>query len=292
MTELTETDAADLFRAPPDRMVPVGGAEVAVRTVGSGPDVLLIHGWPVSGATFRRVLPHLVRRATCHVVDLPGAGASRFTSTTPLSLDLHIAGIRAVVDGLGLDDVVVVGHDSGGMLARHALAGDGRVRAFGLIDTEQPQGMGWRFRSFVAARRAPGLAAALGWLAARPAVYRNQFVFGGAFSDRSLLEGEFAEFFLRPLHERPEARAAAARLLRSFHPRFVTDLAALHRRIEVPVGLVWGEHDLFFPVARAREMASTFPRTTLTVIGDAGLFSHEERPAEVAAALADLVPGS
>ena len=31
----------------------------SVSTVGSGPDVLFVHGWPVSGATFRLLLPHL-----------------------------------------------------------------------------------------------------------------------------------------------------------------------------------------------------------------------------------------
>jgi pimeloyl-ACP methyl ester carboxylesterase len=51
------------------------------------------------------------------------------------------------------------------------------------------------------------------------------------------------------------------------------------------VGLVWGEHDKFFPVGWAESMVATFPDATLTVVGGAGLFSHEERPAEVAAAL-------
>ena len=49
-------------------------ADPAYRRVGVGPDVLFVHGWPVSGATFRTLLPHLVDHVTCHVVDLPGAG--------------------------------------------------------------------------------------------------------------------------------------------------------------------------------------------------------------------------
>ena len=91
------------------------------RRVGTGPDVLFVHGWPVSGATFRTLLPHLVDHVTCHVIDLPGAGSSRFTDDTPLSIDQHITSVRRVVDLLGLDDVAVVGHDSGGMIARHAV---------------------------------------------------------------------------------------------------------------------------------------------------------------------------
>ncbi len=292
MANLTETEASDLFRSPPTRMVPVGGdAEVAVRTVGSGPHVLFVHGWPVHGATFRRLLPRVSQVATCHLVDLPGAGSSRFTPSTPVSIDLHVRSVREVVTALELDDVTVVGHDSGGMIARHALAGDARVRGFGLIDTEPAGSAGWRFRSFVSMRHIPGLGAALGWAAGNRTIRRNQFVFGGAFADRSMLDGEFDEFFLRPLHTQPEVRAAAHRILRSFDWRFVDELAALHRRIDVPVRLIWGERDVFFPVERARATVGTFPRADLQVIEGAGLFSHEERPAEVAAALVEFVDG-
>ena len=117
-------------------------------------------------------------------------------------------------------------------------------------------------------------------------------MFGGAFEDRSLLNGEFEEFFLQPLHTSPELRAAAGRLLKSFDKHFVTDLAGLHRRIEVPVQLVWGEHDQFFPVEWARSMVPTFPDARLAVIPGAGLFSHEEKPAEVAAALLPVLTGA
>ena len=82
MTMLTPTAAAELFRAAPDRFLDVGAGEVAYRRVGTGPDVLFVHGWPVSGATFRRLLPHLVDHVTCHVIDLPGAGSSRFMADT------------------------------------------------------------------------------------------------------------------------------------------------------------------------------------------------------------------
>jgi haloalkane dehalogenase len=292
MSALTATDASDLFRRPPERFLDVGHGEVAHRRTGSGPDVLFVHGWPVSGATFRGLLPHLAPHVTCHVVDLPGAGDSRFTSTTPLTVADHVRSVAAVVDLLGLDDVAVVGHDSGGLIARHALAEDDRVRAFGLIDTEQPQGLSRRFRMFLAARRLPGLAATLGWAVGRPRLRRHPLLLGSAFDDSGLLDGEFDEFFLRPLHEVPARREAAARLLRAFDVQLVHDLAAVHSRIAVPVQLVWGEHDAFFPRAWAEEMVGSFPDARLEVVPGAGLFSHEERPAEVAAALLPTLLGS
>ena len=162
-------------------------------TRGTGPDVLFVHGWPVSGATFRTLLPHLVDHVTCHLFDFPSAGSSR--------------------------------------------------------------------------------------------------VLGDAFADSSLLDGEFDEFFLRPLHESPEHRDAAFKLLRSFDMQLVTDLPNIHRRIDVPVQLVWGDQDPFFPIDKARAMVDTFPNPKLEVIEGAGLFPHEERPAEMAEALLPTLTG-
>jgi haloalkane dehalogenase len=282
---MDEAAAAELFRQPPARFLDVGVGEVALRTVGSGPDVLFVHGWPVSGATFRKLLPHLVDHVTCQLVDLPGAGSSRITADTPLSIDNHIRSVRRVVDLLELQDVAVVGHDSGGMIARHAMAGDPRLRALGLIDTEQSTGVSWKFRSFIAGRHVPGFGAALGWLAGKPRLRRSRLVLGDAFADRTLLDGEFDEFFLQPLHRSKTHRDATMRLLRSFDHAHVDALRGLHARIDVPTQLVWGELDRFFPVAWARDMVADFADANLAVIDGAGLFAHEERPAEVAAAL-------
>lgn len=292
MSSFTATDATELFRAAPQRYLDVGAGEVAYRRVGTGPDVLFVHGWPVSGATYRCLLPHLVDHVTCHLIDLPSAGQSRFDATTPLSISQHITSVRRVVDLLELDRVAVVGHDSGGMIARHAMAGDERLAAMGLIDTEQSQGLSLRFKMFLANRHVPGFGKVLGWLVGKPALRRNGFVLGDAFVDRSLLDGEFDEFFLRPLATDPARLAATMKVLTTFETRYVHELGALHRRIGVPVQLVWGAEDKFFPLEWAREMVGDFADAQLSVVPDAGLFSHEERPAEVAAALLPVLTGT
>jgi pimeloyl-ACP methyl ester carboxylesterase len=289
---LSAADAADVFRREPDRFFDVGAGEVAYRVVGEGPDVLFVHGWPVSGATFRTVLPHLAEHVTCHVIDLVGAGSSRFTPETPMSFDTHIQSVRSVLDQLDLKSVAVVGHDSGGLIARHAVAGDPRLRALGLIDTEQSTGVHRKFKSFVAVGRLPGFANALGWLCGRPRLRRSRFVFGEVFTDRSLLDGEFDEFFFQPLHSEPLRVSAAVKILRSFDYKYINALGELHRSINVPVQLVWGERDSFFPLAWAEEMVGTFADAQLSVIRGARLFSHEERPHEVAQALLPVLLGS
>lgn len=99
MSTLSATEAADLFRSPPRRLPRRRCRRGGVTGVsGNGPDVLFVHGWPVSGATFRLPPPHLVDHVTCHVIDLPSAGSSRITPTTPLSIGQHVTSVRRVAD--------------------------------------------------------------------------------------------------------------------------------------------------------------------------------------------------
>ena len=81
------------------------------------------------------------------------------------------------------------------------------------------------------------------------------------------------------------------KLLKSFDTGLIDELADIHRRIDVPVQLVWGVEDKFFTIEQAREMVGTFPNAQLAEIEGAGLFSHEEKPAEVAAALLPALAG-
>ncbi len=284
--------AEDLFRRAPERYLDVEGGQIAYRRVGTGPDVLFVHGWPVSGATFRGLLPHLAPHVTCHVLDLVGAGDSRFDRATPISLEHHIRSIRRVVDLLDLKNYAVVGHDSGGMIARHAVAGDPRLRAMGLVNTEQPQGLNWRFRQFLLMAKLPGFASLLGWAVMRKSLRRSRFLLGDCFADLTLIDGAFEEFFLAPLHDDASRRWAAGQLVHSFDTKYVTELAQVHQRIDVPVQLVWGEHDPFFPVAWAREMVDTFANARLHVVPKAKLFVHEECPAQVAEAMLPTLLGT
>jgi pimeloyl-ACP methyl ester carboxylesterase len=283
---MSPSEASDLFRAPPDRWVDVGNGHVALRSVGEGPDVLFVHGWPVSGATFRSLLPHLAPHVRCHVVDLVGAGDSRFDRSVRLDVSEHAAAVRVVVDVLDVDTIALVAHDSGGLIARHALADDARVRAWGLVDTEQPQGASRRFRSFLQVRRLPRFEHLLSIVLNQPTLRRARLVLGDAFTDRALLDGEFTEFFLAPLATDSDRLWAAGELLRSFDLAALDNLGDLHARMNAPVRLVWGSDDPFFPLEWTRDMLGGFGGpAALHVIEGGKLFVHEEYPRQTAEAL-------
>lgn len=61
-------------------------ATISLRIFGQGPALVLIHGFPVHGYTWRKLPPTLSERFTCYVVDLPGLGDSDWSSNTDLAL--------------------------------------------------------------------------------------------------------------------------------------------------------------------------------------------------------------
>ncbi len=292
MTGMTPQAATEIFRRPPDRFIDVGNGSVAYRRVGDGPDVVFSHGWPANSATFRGLLPQLVEQVTCHLIDLPGAGDSKFNRSIVPSITTHADALRRVVDELELGSFGVVGHDSGGMIARFAFSGDERVHGWGLIATEQPPKAHWRFASFLAIRNIPRFEKLLGFVANQPRLRRNKFVLGDLFADNGLLDEEFDELVLRPLRDDPNRQWAAGEFGRNFDLDLFADLTACHNRIDVPVQLVWGEDDPFFPVERTRAMLAEFGGpAALEVIETGKLFVHEEFPERTAKAILPTIRG-
>ncbi len=290
--DLTAEQSAEIFRRDPDDYIAIADAAVAYRKVGNGPDVVFSHGWPANGATFRALLPYLAPHVTCHIIDYPGAGDSRFDRSTKLSVQGHADTLRTVVDELGLTSVGVVGHDSGGMMARFAFAGDERVHGWGLIATEQPPKPTWRFRSFLAMRHIPNFERVLASVVNQPQLRRNRFVLGDAFADKNLLSGEFEEFVIRPLDDDAERRWAVGEFARNFDVGLFGKLTECHAKITAPVQLVWGSDDPFFPVERTRDMMKEFGGPTdLEVVDGAKLFVHEEFPEQTANALLRTIGG-
>jgi pimeloyl-ACP methyl ester carboxylesterase len=155
-----------------------------------------------------------------------------------------------------------------------------------LLDTETPDRHSLRFRSFLALRHVPRIEHLLAAVFGAPRLRRSSLALGGCFAEAGRLDGEFAEFFLRPIQEIPDRRWAAGELLRQFDVATLTALHDLHRRIRVPVQLVYGADDPFFPAAAAQAMSATFGGPAqLHQVEHGRLFAHEEYPEEAARAL-------
>lgn len=258
-------------------LIDTGASKLAHRSLGKGPNVVFIHGWPLHSETWRNIAPALAESFTCHLFDLPGAGRSEWSATTPMTLDAHARAVVRAIDKLGLERVAFVAHDSGGVVARIAAAELGR-RCSALVFGNS-EIAGYRpplLQALVTLLKMPGGA----WLlprALRLKVMRHSnFGFGGCFGDKSLIDGEFSELFIKPLFLSHEGQLGLAR---DFDWGVLDRLEATHKEITAPVHMLWGEGDPWFPVGRARAMKSQFPGGATFQELPGKLFTHEENPA-------------
>jgi pimeloyl-ACP methyl ester carboxylesterase len=287
---MTSEPTTRLYFVAPARMLDVGTARVACRQFGSGPPLLLVHGFPLSGFTWRKVLPELSKRRTCYVPDLPGLGETEWTDATDFTFPGQGRTLRAIVDALGLERYAVLAQDTGGTFARYLVLDDlPRVERLVLVNTEMPGHRPPWIPLYQALMYVPGALAAFRLLLRSRAFLRSGMGFGGCFVDLDLLDGDFHAQVVVPLLRSPRRLEGMARYLRGAGWDAVDALATLHARLTMPVALVWGAEDPTFPLALARRMVEQFPDARLVPISGARLLVHEEKPAEVVRAVLDFL---
>lgn len=266
------------------RFVDVGHSDVAVRQLGRGPDLVLVHGWPLHGATYRDLVPHLAEHFTCHIVDLPGAGLTRCRDPRAIELGRHAGTVGATIDALGIERYALFGHDSGAMITRLVAHHHGeRVVASVMCNTEIPGHVPWQLLLYKAASALP-----LGDRVFRMLLRNRWFrgtsaAFGACFEDMQLLDGDFGDLFIQPLLHDEAALDGAMALIRNFDEDVMKGLSRIHREMKAPSLLIWGADDPFFPLSKAEQMLPQFTAgAEIEILRPGKLFVHEERPTDVA----------
>lgn len=258
--------------------VDVPGARVRYVRKGSGPPVVLVHGFASSLYTWKDVLPALAAGHDVVAIDLPGFGGSSIPR--PLAGASYPGVVLAVMDHLGLDRAAFVGNSLGGSVAVAVAAEHPeRVDRLALLDSA-----GFNFRVsdrpwILRLIAAPGVAA----VAERVPVRRRLVAAGlrQVFFHDELVTEERIDEYVAPML-RPGAVRAAAELLAAPGP---PDFAALMARVRAPTLVVWGREDTWIPVAHARRFTDAIPGSTAVVLEACGHTPQEEKPAEVAALL-------
>ncbi|MFS8362103.1 alpha/beta fold hydrolase [Streptomyces sp. CWNU-52B] len=142
--------------------IATNGTHLSVAVGGSGPVLVLLHGWPQSSRAWARVLPALARTHTVVAPDLRGTGASDRPHDGYAKTD-QARDMRGVLKELGLTaPVAVAGHDIGSMIAlawaaahpddiSHLVLIDSFLPGFGLEEAmDVAEGGMWHFGLFMA----------------------------------------------------------------------------------------------------------------------------------------------
>ena len=96
-----------------------GNVELYVQVAGEGPTLLLLHGWPDTGALWDHMAPRLIEAGYRVVVpDLRGCGLSSKPFDTESYQMAHlVSDVRCIIDAVEAPRVTVIGHDWGAALA-------------------------------------------------------------------------------------------------------------------------------------------------------------------------------
>lgn len=262
----------------------VGQASVHWRRDGSGVPIVFLHGFPLSGRTWDKVVAHLRDRFTCYTPDLIGLGESRSTADDDYSSQGQARAVQRTLSELGVTAYALVGNDTGGWVARElALLDRQRVSHLVLTNTEIPFHRPPWIPLYQLLARVSGFGALMRQVLKSRALRRSSLVFGGCFYDLSQLDGEFHERFVAPLLSSKDRMDQAMRFLREMKFARLDGFKELHRQLTMPTLFIWGTDDPTFPEPRAREMSVQFPHVSgFHPIANAKLFFYEEHPQEVA----------
>ncbi len=271
--------------------LPQGRLEVHRR--GTGPPLVFAHGWLANANLWRHVIDRLAARFTCVVLDLP-LGAHRL----PLpQADLSPAGcgslIATALDALKLDEVTLVGNDSGGAYSQIAVSqAPERVARLVLNSCETPYDPfpPPPFDGLPAVARDPeALGRLLGALRDR-AVRATPAAFG--LLVKHGLDDRISDSYALPCLEDAAVLADTARAMVAASPEPVhTAGAALIERFDRPVLLAWSPEDRVFPIAHAERYAAALHDGRVARIDDAYSFTPEDQPHALADAIAAFATG-
>jgi pimeloyl-ACP methyl ester carboxylesterase len=284
VAQAVDTFAVDFGPDFTTRQVTVDDAAISVTAGGSGPAVVLLHGYAEDSRMWKPLAVALAPRFTVIVPDLPGIGNSSIPASG-LEMVTSAHRIRDAVNALGCGEVRVVGHDIGLMVA-YAYAATFRteVNRLVLMDAFLPGVAGWE-----PIYNSPGTwhfrfygPTPLALVEGRERIYFEHFWNDfAADRTRSIPEKERQEY--AAAYARPGRMAAGFGYFASF-PRTAAAFSDLAKtRLTIPVLSVGGEKSLGIALGdQARLVAEN---ATVLVVKSAGHWLMEEQPKETMAAL-------
>jgi pimeloyl-ACP methyl ester carboxylesterase len=262
-----------------ERKVATNGATLHVRSGGSGPAVVLLHGYGETGDMWAPLAAELARERTVIVPDLRGLGLSS-KPAGGFDKKTQAEDVEGVLVALGVGRVDVVAHDIGNMVAfQFAARHPERVRRMVLIDAPVP-GVGpweeilknpllWHFRF-----GGPDMERLV---AGRERIYLDRF--WNEFSATPARFGEAARLHYARLYALPGAMHSGFAQFAAFDQDAIDNRAflAANGKLKLPVLALGGEKS--FGPTMAAVMRAGAEDVTEGIVPDSGHWIMEENPA-------------
>ncbi|TGN61815.1 alpha/beta fold hydrolase [Paracoccus liaowanqingii] len=279
VTEALEAPAVDALQAPTERVGEFyeaeDGARIFYEVAGDGPPMVLLHGYPLSGALFARVRDTLQEDFTVLTVDHRGYGQS-VAPEVPDDIETYAEDALAVMDQVGFDTATVGGMSMGGpvTLSMYGMAPE-RFDAMVLIDTN-------------AASASPAEA---GLWTGTAEVARNvgkEPIIATLLPDMltgetRLNEAAVTDYLTAVMEETSVDGFIGGAVALAERPDF-TDMLS---EIDVPTLVIVGLEDSLYPVQVARDMVEQIPDADLAIVPGGSHAAVFETPGLVGRAILD-----
>jgi pimeloyl-ACP methyl ester carboxylesterase len=281
---VSEVGAADFGPRFKVQSVPVDGGTVSVAVGGSGPAVVLLHGYAETSLMWKPLAAVLAPRFTVIAPDLPGIGNSSIP-TTGIDMKASAERVHAAVRTLGYSKVRVVGHDIGLMVAyAYAAMYPEEVQKLVLMDAFLPGVEGWE-----AIYNNPGIWHFRFYGATPEALVRGrertffEHFWNNFAADKTRSIPEVDRRAYTTAYSRPGRMAAGFAYFASF-PKTAADFADLAKTtLAIPVLAIGGEKSLGEALGAQTRLVAT--DVSVIVLKNTGHWILEEQQTETISAL-------
>lgn len=261
---------------------------IRYREAGAGKPVVFVHGYLVDGRLWDGVVERLSNRFRCLAPDWP-LGAQQVAMSP--DADLSPPGIAKLIADfltkLKLEDVTIVGNDSGGAMSQVLVTTyPERVGRLALTncDTHEnfPPGI---FKAM------PPLAKLPGGMVALSAPFRIGAVARRAFAPfaRTKIPDELIASWMRPAVEDKAVMHDLKKVTAGMNKRHTLAAAERLRNSQLPIRLLWAPGDKYFPLSYAERLRDETTNTEIVTIPDAKTFVPLDQPQRVADELATFI---
>lgn len=263
---------------------------IRYRDVGAGKPILLVHGVLANSMLWADVVEQLAKDFRVIAPDLPlGSHSQPLNAGADLSPPGLAKLIADFMAALGLEDVTLVGNDTGGALCQLVAVHHGeRVARLVLTPCDAYEDFPPpAFAPLMALGRVPGAIWIVG-NSMRPRFAQRLPIAYGWLSKRPI-DDMTMRSFLRPIQTDRRIRRELAAVMRGVDKRHTLEVATHFGRFEKPVLIAWATEDHFFKLSTAERLAGDFPNATLERIDDSLTFVSIDQPQRLSELIGSFV---
>ena len=219
--------------------IETASGRISYVEAGSGPVALFVHGVLLNKHLWRHQLAGLSDIRRCIAVDLLVHGDTEIKPNQDVSVTANAIMLREVLDALQIDQVDIVGNDSGGGIAQifSALYPE-RVRSLTLTNCDTHDN--WppeAFKPFLDMAAAGGLSDTLNALLSDKSIYRSPGALGPAYERPENISDTDIDIYLRPLVRSEQRTHDLRRFLAAFDHSHTMAIESRLRHLQAPAPL-------------------------------------------------------